>query len=842
MQNAKRLLALLLAVLTLTCGLSLPVQATQATRRVYTGGEAESCGLQAAWTFNAADGTLTVSGTGRMDEYDQNASAPWQTIQNSIKKVVIGNGITSVGDRAFYGCAALTAIQLPQSLKSIGSWSFGGCTRLKQVNIPDSVTQIGAYAFGYSEGTEPVPYSGLTLTGGADSAAQRYANAHANVAFKSNEVLPERNPAISAVTLLTDGVKVSWSSVAHAAKYKVYYRNGGNWIAAGTTTGTSYTVGKLTSGKQYSFAVTALSASGKEAAAPQSGKSLLYLSAPVISGLEVQNAGVKVSWKGVSGAARYRVFLKANGSWKALGTTANQYFVAKNLAAGHTYTFTVRCVSADGKHYTSAYRQKGKSILCLSAPVLVKTENTNQGAKLTWKKVSGAAKYRVYYRLGTGSWTRAGDTTGTSYTVKGLRANQKYSFTVRCITADGKQFTSGYNTAGINALYLTAPVLKGTECVNSGVKVSWNASAGVSKYRVFYRTGSGSWKKFTDTTATSVTVTGLSSGAGYKFTVRGISSDGKKYVTDYDRTGVSATYLAPPVLDEVEYTEDGIYIRWKASKGAAKYRVFYRTNGSWTALGDTTDTELYTERLSLETLYSFTVRCISANGRQYTSGYDTKGIRAAALPGQPAVYTFTSAYQSSKFYRQLMALRLGKNPRDNLAEVALTQLGYTEGNRYGQWGGTTGGGNNYTEFGMWYYQNVSTQWDYYAGAWCSMFVSWCANEAGIPSSVIPRRALVEDMDDAFGSRYYTWNETACGYGSKRIQRGDLIIFSASAGGRLSHIAIVTDVTYSGNRCTISTVEGNVDDACRTRRFIMSKGSGGKVDSSHYIRGFCCPAY
>ena len=845
MQRWKRMLALLLAVFTLSSALSLPVQASDAPRRAYTGDVDTSCGMNAVWTLGG-DGTLTVTGSGPMDSYDDPSQLPWRDRRGSVKKVVIGSGITSVGQLAFYGCPNLTAVELPSTLREIGAWSFGGCTALKKVTIPDGVTQIGAYAFGYSQGDGAVPYTGLTLTGSAGSAAEQYASAHGNVSFQASVVMPAENPQVSGLTLGTDGVTVRWNAVQNAAKYKVYYKASGSWVAAGTTQAKSFNVTGLKSGTRYTFAVTALSASDQEAAAPQSGKGkvMTFIAAPTISKLEVQNDGVKVTWGKVNGAVKYRVFCKVNGKWKSMGDTKGTSLVVKNLKSGTTHTLTVRCVNAKGSAYTSNFRTAGKRILVLSAPAMSKAEITNQGIKVTWKKVNGAAKYRLFYRQGKGSWKKVTDTTATSFVVKSLAMGGDYSFTVRCITADGKQYTSGFQAAGLCASYYAMPEVKSVACVDGGVKVTWSKPAGLSKCRVFYRVGSGSWKKFTDTTASSVVVTGLSSGTKYTFAVRGVNASGTQYTTGFNSKGKSITYLAAPKLESVEYEDDGIWVRWAASEGAVKYRVYYKDGSRWVKLGDTKETSFFTDELDLSALHTFTVRCVSADGKSYASGFDEAGIRATALPGQPAVYNFTSAYQSSKYYEQLMGLRLKGNARDNLVNVAMTQLGYHEGRSAASTGGNGNGNDmdNYTEYGRWYYNHVDSGDVFYRGAWCSMFVSWCANEAGISSSVIPRRALVAYMAQAFGSRYYTWNRTACGYGSKKIQRGDLIIFSASAAGRLSHIGIVTDVTYEDNRCIISTVEGNVDDQCRTRRFIMTRSSGGRVDSEHYIRGFCCPNY
>ena len=78
----------------------------------------------------------------------------------------------------------------------------------------------------------------------------------------------------------------------------------------------------------------------------------------------------------------------------------------------------------------------------LATPKISKAESVYGGVKLTWNKVNGAAKYRVYYK-GRKGWTRMVDTTSTSYIDKDVSSGRNYTYTVRCISADGKSFTSG---------------------------------------------------------------------------------------------------------------------------------------------------------------------------------------------------------------------------------------------------------------------------------------------------------------------------------------------------------------------------------------------------------------
>ena len=95
-----------------------------------------------------ADGTLTISGTGAMKKYNSNYNPSPACGNSSVKKVVIEDGVTSIGYNAFYGCSTLTGITIPDSVTSIGGTAFQYCSSLSSITIPNSVTSIGSYAFG----------------------------------------------------------------------------------------------------------------------------------------------------------------------------------------------------------------------------------------------------------------------------------------------------------------------------------------------------------------------------------------------------------------------------------------------------------------------------------------------------------------------------------------------------------------------------------------------------------------------------------------------------------------------------------------------------------------------
>jgi len=93
------------------------------------------------------DGTLHIYGSGEMKHYTSLADENKYPHNDTIKKVVIGDGVTSIGNSAFSGCTALKSVIIPNGVKKIWSSAFYKCSKLTSVNLPDDLEYIGAYAF-----------------------------------------------------------------------------------------------------------------------------------------------------------------------------------------------------------------------------------------------------------------------------------------------------------------------------------------------------------------------------------------------------------------------------------------------------------------------------------------------------------------------------------------------------------------------------------------------------------------------------------------------------------------------------------------------------------------------
>ena len=117
------------------------VPATQAFATLGSG----SCGTNATWSLSD-DGTLTISGSGAMNNYGNDR--PWSAHNYEIKALVVKSGITAIGDYAFANCANLKSVSIASSVTSIGKGAFMS-TGLTSITIPSNVTSIGVSAFEY---------------------------------------------------------------------------------------------------------------------------------------------------------------------------------------------------------------------------------------------------------------------------------------------------------------------------------------------------------------------------------------------------------------------------------------------------------------------------------------------------------------------------------------------------------------------------------------------------------------------------------------------------------------------------------------------------------------------
>ncbi len=348
---------------------------------------------------------------------------------------------------------------------------------------------------------------------------------------------------------------------------------------------------------------------------------------PKITDVTNTATGSKITWSAVDGADYYRVFVKSGSKWKSLATTQNTYYTHENLTSGKEYTYTVRCLSKDKKNYTSSYYKEGFTNCFLSAPKLRDTVNTTKGVVVKFKEVEGAKRYRVYVKTASSkSWQELGETTKTSYTHKTAESNTKYTYTVRCISADGEKLQSVYDKKGITKVFYSAPKITNGSAQYNKVSIEWEKVEGVTYYRVFKKDGD-KWKRLADTKSLSFTDYNATIGKENCYTVRCLSDSKKSYISSYysDNFVANIPLLETPYIKSATSTNNGVKLTWDKVDGASYYRVFKKTSSGWKAIKTTSKTSFTDSGAVRGKKYTYTVRCVSGDKKYYTSKYDKKG-------------------------------------------------------------------------------------------------------------------------------------------------------------------------------------------------------------------------
>lgn len=166
-------------------------------------------------------------------------------------------------------------------------------------------------------------------------------------------------------------------------------------------------------------------------------------------------------------------------------------------------------------------------------------------------------------------------------------------------------------------------------------------------------------------------------------------------------------------------------------------------------------------------------------------------------------YDVSSAYRNGAYYQKLLDVKLTGNQAKDIVNVALSQVGYHEGSSGSDLSGNSSSSANYTEYGRWFGQQSN---------WCAIFISWCANQAGISTSVVKKNAVASGNSCQFGEKKYS-------FGSRNPQPGDILYVQNDSDSSVDHVGLVykVDDTY------IYAVEGNFGNKVGTIKYYKDTG-------------------
>ena len=637
-----------------------------------------TCGDKLTWSLSD-DGTLTISGTGKMKDYGDNygmSVAPWYVGSSQVKTVIIEDGVTSIGDRAFDGCTKLTRVVIPDSVTSIGYGSFRGCYSLPSVAIPDSVTSIGDSAFAYCK-----VLTGITLSGSVTSigsCAFQSCDSLTSVTMQNGVTDIGDNAFTYCKNLTSVTIPNSVKTIGTSAFYNcagltrvtipssvtrieqdtfkgcsgltsVTISAGVTSIESGAfrdcTSLTSVTIpGSVTSIEGYAFAY----CSALTSLIIHDGTTSIGISAF----MNCTSLGSVTIPRSVTDIGGY-----AFGSCRSL---ADVYY-------GGTETDWTKITIGNGNgNLTSA------TLHCAPAAPVVRIGNSATSGKpvLTWNAVYGATSYRIYRSTSKGSgYSLLGTTTATSYTNTGAKAGTTYYYRVKACNDAGLSPYSNIVSGQVKTVTPkpAAPVVKIGNSASSGKPMlTWNAVSGATSYKVYRATSQkGTYSLLGTVTATSYTNTGAKAGTTYYYKVKAVNSAGESAFSNV----VSGKTTVTTLTMGHSASSGKPQLTWKAVSGAASYRVYRATakNGAYSVI-NTTKALTYTNTgAALGTTYYYKVEALNAAGKSmgfsavvegkvapvlavgYSSVSGKPQLTWKAVPGATEYQVYRSTQQNSGY-------------------------------------------------------------------------------------------------------------------------------------------------------------------------------------------------
>ena len=467
---------------------------------------------------------------------------------------------------------------------------------------------------------------------------------------------------------------LKWNAVTGAAKYEVYRARSlnGDYIKYSTVTGTSYTnISYIENGNTYYYKVRALDANGT-AGAWSSVVSVTYkqtLSAPSVTGGNDAQGRPTLKWKAVSGAAKYEVYRarSKDGDYIKYSTvTGTSYTNISYIENGNTYYYKVRALKSDGTAgaWSSivSVTYRAASTGTLSAPAVTGGNDSQGRPTLTWKAVTGAAKYEVYRaRSRSGTYTKYSTQTSTSYTNSSyLTSGTTYYYKVRALGSDGSygpysSVASVTYRATSSAVPAEVTMGKAT-AQGSYITVTWDKAANAASYRVYRRVNNSSdWNVVASSVSgTSYTDWNVEPGVRYTYTVRGVAADGQTLSKTYNKTGV--TVFA--TINSNNVASDSLLLKPSVDVPSSLTRMNWDYIGLYYYHGQTINAGLDDFGGMLRLLFNSdgTVYLVSGNGTSRGVYYANDSVISIMFPDDetPQVYMVTFMRTEKYTYLHLM--------------------------------------------------------------------------------------------------------------------------------------------------------------------------------------------
>jgi len=607
-----------------------------------------TCGESLTWSLDTETGILEIAGSGAMTNWSGVTKTPWNAYRPKIKTVHIGDGVTNVGNFAFFNTSSIESVAIGDSVKSIGVNAFSSC-KIKSIFIPKTVKNIEDNAFFNCGNLKTVYYTGteeewnaISFTNGNDSLK--------SAEIKDNHKHSYGETVTTEPTCTTVGVAIFTCKCGDAFIEEVEKLEH-DWVEKTTPStckeqGSKYnecSVCKETKEiEKLPLAEHKMETKTTESTCTVKGSKYdeCTVCGEKTKAEELPLADHKTEHKTTDSTC------SAAGSEYDECTVCGEKLNVKELPkAEHTWgkweETKAPTYEADGeetRECTVCGEKETRDIpkddsFSSQTTELISLINTKNGPKLTWKAVEGAEGYYVYYKTRGEEWSCFDPVTETSFTDVNAESGTEYTYSVRAFNGS----VSTEMEDGLTIKYLASPAVFAVSNTTAGATVSWNPVSGVSKYYIYRRTVDGTYKNVGNSTTTRFTDKTAETGTKYYYTVR---AGYGKALSSY-HAGKGLIYVETPVVSSVVNTTLGAKIVWNTVDGASKYYVYRKTaNTEYKNIGDTTS-ENYTDATAISgTKYYYTVKAVYEKTlSSYNAG---KGLVYITAPTVSAVTNTTA--------------------------------------------------------------------------------------------------------------------------------------------------------------------------------------------------------
>ena len=546
----------------------------------------------------------------------------------NLTSIMIPNSVTSVGDRAFWGCANLTSITIPDSVMSIGFIAFSDCSSLKSVTIPDSVTSIGDSAFG-----DCTSLTAIDVTIGN----KNYTSVN-GVLFNKDKTELICYPAgkTDKSYIIPDSViSMGYSAFKSCVNLtRIIIPDSVTEIAVGNSA--------------FQNCKNLMSITIPDGAI--SIGSYAFMNCESLVSITIPGSVSKIGWDAFNGCTSLTsiaipgsvtsideaVFYNCK-SLKTVTIPVSVKTIGKD-AFGYYYdnekkkisNFKIYCYPGTaGEQYA---KDNGFTYELLDKPTLSKVTGVKLGGRaadalrINWTKNASADGYIVEMYQGN-KWARVAKITNNSTTTfrkSGLKAGTAYKFRVRAYKMSGKTALYGNYSATV-AARTNPSVIKGAKLTGraaDALRINWTKNTSADGYIVEMYKGN-KWVrvgKITNNSTTTFRKAGLKASSVYKFRVRAYKMSGKTALYgNYSATVTART--SPSIVKGVKIggkAKDALRVNWTKNASAQGYIVEMYKGGKWVRVAKITKNSTNTYRkagLAKNTTYKFRVKAYYMSGK-----------------------------------------------------------------------------------------------------------------------------------------------------------------------------------------------------------------------------------